>query len=115
MGVFGSFDYAITRDQTMRIRYFHNQSTSKNLGIGGVDRLERGYSSDDHNDQLMFQEAGPLGRRFFTNTRGWISWTRSDSRSLFEGPTIIIPEISSSRTVPPALAATAPAAARNGR
>jgi hypothetical protein len=90
MGLFGSFDYAITRDQTVRVRYFHDQSTSKNLGIGQWDTLERGYTSEDHNEQLMFQEAGPLGRRFFINTRGSINWSKSGSRSLFEGPAVMV-------------------------
>jgi hypothetical protein len=92
VGLFGTFDYAVTRDQTVRIRYFHDRSTSRNQGIGGANRLERGFSSEDGGDQLMFQEAGPLGRRFFINTRGWINWSRTDSQSLFEGPTVIVLE-----------------------
>jgi len=67
--LFGLFDYAITRDQTLRVNFNHDQSTSKNLGIGGVNLLERGYSSEDGSNQLRIQEAGPLGRRFFINTR----------------------------------------------
>src|SRR5204863_10112558 len=67
--VFGLFDYAVTRDQTLRFNFFREQSTGKNLGIGGFDLLERGYSSEDHNNTLRIQEAGPIGRRFFINTR----------------------------------------------
>ena len=90
--LFGNFDYAITRDQTLRVRYLHERSTGKNIGIGGWDRLERGYTSEDGSQQVMFQEAGPLGRRFFINTRGWINWSHSDARSLFESPTVIVLE-----------------------
>src|SRR4029078_845766 len=45
--LFGLFDYAISRDQTLRVNYSHDQSTAKNLGIGNLDLLERGYSSED--------------------------------------------------------------------
>jgi hypothetical protein len=92
MFVYGLFDYAVTKDQTLRVNYFHDQSTSKNIGIGGFNQLERGYTADDNNHTLRIQEAGPLGRRFFTNTRASINWSRSDSHSLFESPTIVVLE-----------------------
>ena len=88
MFLFGLFDYAITKDQTLRFQLSHDQSTSKNIGIGGWDLLERGFTSDDNNSTLRVQEAGPLGRRFFTNTRASINVSRSDSHSLFEAPTL---------------------------
>ena len=34
------------------------------------------------------QEAGPIGRRFFTNTRLNVGWTDTESRSAVEAPTI---------------------------
>jgi len=86
--VYGLFDYALTRDQTLRINYSRNQSKTLNLGVGGYDTEERGYSSEDHGDTLRIQEAGPLGRRFFINTRASLGWADSSSRSVFEGPTI---------------------------
>lgn len=88
--IVGLFDYAITRDQTVRMQYYDEHSSSRNIGIGGFDLLERGYSSEDHNHTLRVQEAGPLGRRFFTNTRASINWSSSDSRSVFEGPTFVV-------------------------
>jgi hypothetical protein len=90
--LFGLFDYAISRDQTLRVNYQHNQSTAKNLGIGGLDQLERGYSSEDGGHNLRIQEAGPLGRRFFINTRAGLNWSNSDQHSLFESPTIRVLE-----------------------
>jgi hypothetical protein len=84
----GLFDYALTRDQTLRMQYFDERSDSRSVGIGGFDLLERGYSTADRNHTLRLQEAGPLGRRFFSSTRASINWSNSDSRSLFEGPTI---------------------------
>jgi len=88
--LFGLFDYAITRDQTLRAQYYENRSDSKNLGIGGFDTLTRGYSTNNHDHTLRVQEAGPLGRRFFTNTRMSFNWSTSDSHSTFDAPTIIV-------------------------
>ena len=92
MFVYGLFDYAITRDQTLRINFSRDQFTSRNLGIGGYELLERGYSTSDTNYGVRIQEAGPIGRRFFINTRAWINWSRSSSESLFEGPTVRVIE-----------------------
>ena len=88
MFVFGLFDYAITRDQTLRLNYSRNQFSTRNQGVGGYDREERGYSTEDHGQTLRIQEAGPLGRRFFTNTRASIGWSNTATRSVFDGPTI---------------------------
>ena len=86
--VFGLFDYAITKDQTLRMNVNHDRSTSKNIGIGGQNLLERGYESADQNTTVRIQEAGPLGRRFFINTRASLNWSKSSNESLFEAPTI---------------------------
>ena len=86
--LFGLFDYALTRDQTLRVNYSQTRSESSNLGIGGYDHAERGYSTEDHGHVLRIQEAGPLGRRFFINTRASLGWSDTSNRSVFEGPTI---------------------------
>jgi hypothetical protein len=92
MFVYGLFDYAITRDQTLRIRYSHDSFTSKNIGIGGYNVQQRAYSSDEKGHYFQIQEAGPLGRRFFINTRAMINWSDSDNRSVFEAETINVLE-----------------------
>jgi Carboxypeptidase regulatory-like domain len=86
--VFGLFDYAITRDQTLRVNFNRFQSKTHNLGIGGYDREERGFSTEEHGNTLRIQEAGPVGRRFFINTRASINWADTSTRSNLEGPTI---------------------------
>lgn len=90
MFLVGLFDYALTKDQTLRVQYFDERFDQHNLGIGGFDMLERGYSSSDRNHTLRLQEVGPLGRRFFMNTRASMNWYTSDSHSVFEAPTIIV-------------------------
>src|SRR6266545_4693602 len=86
--VFANFDYAITKDQTLRVSYNQNDFLQRNLGVGGYEQMEHAYSNDEHNHTIRIQEAGPLGRRFFTNTRFEISWSDSESRSAFEAQTI---------------------------
>jgi Carboxypeptidase regulatory-like domain len=86
--LYSLFDYAITRDQTLRVNFSRFQSETHNLGIGGYDREERGFSTEEHGNTLRIQEAGPVGRRFFINTRASIGWSDSSNRSLFEAPTI---------------------------
>jgi hypothetical protein len=83
----GLFDYALTRDQTLRISVNRNWFTQDNLGPGGNDSIERAYSSENSNTAVRIQEAGPLGRRFFTNTRLMIGRTTSDSISAIESVT----------------------------
>jgi hypothetical protein len=86
--MFGNFDYAITKDQTLRVSYNQNDSTQRNLGVGAYDLPEHAFSSEEHFHTVRVQEAGPLGRRFFTNTRLEFSWSDTGSRSTLEVPTI---------------------------
>lgn len=86
--VYSVFDYAVTKDQTLRINYFSNDNTSRNLGVGGYDQLERAHTNEFHNRTLRIQEVGPLGRRAFINTRLEIGWENTESRSAVEAPTI---------------------------
>src|SRR5436190_9049350 len=88
--IFGLFDYAITKDQTLRANYSQFNSTQENSGIGGLDQFERGFSSEDSNHTLRLQEAGPLGRRFFINTRASINWSETKTTSLTEAPTVSV-------------------------
>lgn len=84
----GMVDYALTKDQTLRMQYSHNESARSNLGIGGFDLAERAYSNESSNHQLRMQEAGPIGRRSYINTRLQLRWNRSASTSQLEAPTI---------------------------
>jgi hypothetical protein len=84
----GLFDYALTPDQTLRVGFMREQSSSRNLGVGEFDELERAYSTEDSSGTLRMQEAGPLGRRFFINTRLQVGWNNSESTSVVEAPTI---------------------------
>jgi hypothetical protein len=90
VGVFGLLDYALTRDQTLRVGVTRSAFSQGNLGIGGNDEAERAYSTENSFTSIRLQEAGPLGRRFFTNTRLQIGRTGSKSSSSIEAPTFRI-------------------------
>jgi hypothetical protein len=81
-------DYALTKDQTLRVGFSRNTSTRHNLGIGGFDLAERAYSSQSSNNELRLQEAGPIGRRSFLTTRFELQWNRNQSQSVLEAPTV---------------------------
>src|SRR5262249_25575836 len=84
----GNFDYAVTRDQTLRLSYSQSDFVNKNQGVGGLNLEERGYTNENHVHTFRVQEAGPVGRRFFTNTRLNVGWTDTLSRSSLEAPTV---------------------------
>jgi hypothetical protein len=84
----GMFDYALTKEQMLRIGYSQNYSTRSNQGIGGFDLAERAFASESRNNQLRMQETGPLGRNAFLNTRLQLRFNRNDSRSALERQTI---------------------------
>jgi hypothetical protein len=86
--VYAVLDYAITKDQTLRLNYNQNDSMQDNLGVGGYDQPERAYNSEDHGHTLRIQEVGPLGRRAFTNTRLEFGWSDSSTRSVLDAVTI---------------------------
>ena len=84
----GFFDYALTKQQMLRVGYSQNASTRSNLGIGGFDLAERAYSNDNSGNQLRVQETGPIGRDMFVNTRLQLRLYRSNSTSQLEARTI---------------------------
>lgn len=83
-------DHALTRDQTLRFGMSVNKNTRENMGIGGYNLPERGYSRDQTNYSFRVQEAGPIGRRTFLNTR--LAWSTFNSAmtSATNAPTIVV-------------------------
>ncbi len=90
MFVNGNFDWAVTRDQTLRFSYNRNAFVNKNQGIGGYDEPERAFLLKNYTNTFRAQEVGPLGRRFFINTRLNVGWSDSERTSSVEAPTVRI-------------------------
>jgi hypothetical protein len=86
---YGLVDYALTRDQTLRVSYDQSNTTRKNLGLGGFDYLpERAYETASQDHEFRAQVVGPFGRRTFANTRLQITSVNTVSHSAVELPTV---------------------------
>jgi Carboxypeptidase regulatory-like domain len=86
----GGFDYAVTRDQVLRVNFHGMRFNRQNDGVGTYDLLERAYSTSSRSFGLYLQQNGPIGRRFVLNTRLSVSGNDSETQSAFEGPTIVV-------------------------
>ena len=85
-------DHAITTNQTLRIGFNSSVNTAENLGVGAYDLPERAFTNINRNYNLRVQEAGPIGRRTFINTRLVFGLLRLRSLSAVDEPTIIVQE-----------------------
>ena len=77
----GGVDYALTRDQVLRVNFQGSKFNRGNVGIGAYDLPERAYTAEDSQFGLFLQQNGPIGRRFVLNTR--LSIFGSDSVAAF--------------------------------
>jgi hypothetical protein len=92
----GGLDYALSRDQVLRVNFNGSRFVRENTGVGNFDLIERAYSAEDSNFGLFLQQNGPLGRRFVLNTRLSIFGSDSTTRSVLEAPTVVVNEAFSS-------------------
>jgi hypothetical protein len=86
----GGVDYALTRDQVLRVNFQGSEFNRGNVGIGQYDLPERAYSMEDSQFGIFVQQNGPIGRRFVLNTRFSMFGNDSVARSSVESPTIIV-------------------------
>jgi hypothetical protein len=81
-------DHALTKDQTLRMSAYGNGFSNRNLGIGDYNLPERAFETESSSYGFRAQHVGPLGRRFFMNSRVQLSWNDSQTRSSLEAPTV---------------------------
>ena len=86
----GGVDYALTKDQVIRMSVNRMKFTRENAGVGSFNLLDRAYSSEESNFGVFLQQNGPLGRRFVLNTRLSVYGNDSSMRSAIEAPTIVV-------------------------
>ena len=84
----GLLDYALTKDQTLRLSYTEQDTSTDNAGVGAYDLPERAFSNTFANRSFRMQEVGPIGRRLFLNTRFAVNMTDSTQRAGLEAPTV---------------------------
>jgi hypothetical protein len=88
VNVQGALDYALTKDQTLRLSFYQLHNSADNLGVGAYDELERAYNTTDSTTNVRILHSGPFRRRMFVNTRLSVTRTHSDQASALEAPTI---------------------------
>jgi hypothetical protein len=86
----GGLDYAVTRDQVLRVNFNGSRFVRKNTGVGAYDLIERAFSSEDSSYGVFIQQNGPIGRRFVLNTRLSLIGNDSVARSAVEAPTVVV-------------------------
>ena len=86
----GILNYALTKDQTLRVGYITAKQQLLNQGVGAYDGPERAYTGDFFGYQFRVQEAGPIGRRTFQNTRLQFTSIDQFQEANLEAPTIVI-------------------------
>lgn len=84
------FDYALTKDQTLRLSYNHSRESSENNGVGAYGFPERAFATYTRRHSLRIQEVGPIGRRFFVNTRLSLALDNNGSSSTLEAPAFVV-------------------------
>ena len=83
-------DHALTRDQTLRVGVNVGRAKRQNQGVGGYNLETRAFSQEQRQNSIRVQEAGPIGRRTFVNTRVAYNWANLDMRSAVEEPTVVV-------------------------
>jgi len=88
MSLTGRFDQAIRRDHTLRASVQRSTFERNNLGTGGFDLPERAFSTSSSDTVFRLSENGPVGRRFFWESRLQVHAFGNRNRSVTESPTI---------------------------
>lgn len=82
------FDQSLSPTHAMFLNLQHNSFDRANLGVGGYNLPERAYSSSTSDTVFRFSENGPIGRRFFSETKAQVIWQQQETVSAFEKPTV---------------------------
>lgn len=83
-------NYELPRNQTFRFGYARAERRQRNQGVGQYDAPERAFDTEYGGFRFLLQEAGPLGRRSFLNSRLQVTTTEEIRTSKLEAPTIVI-------------------------
>ena len=81
-------DHALTRGHTLRVSFQENQNDQGNLGVGGFNLPERGYTRTSGDRLVRVAESGSLSKNVFAESRVQLHWLSSDSTSSTEFPTV---------------------------
>ena len=84
----GRLDHGLTKSHTLRATYQQNGNDQRNLGIGGYDLTDRAYNRASTESMMRLSESGPLGKKWFGESRLQIRWTDTETSPLVDAPAI---------------------------
>jgi Carboxypeptidase regulatory-like domain len=73
------FDYAVTPNLTLQVRYNRYQYSTENQGIGQFTLLSRGSNYDLKNNTFSFVETQVIGTRVVNESRFQYNWNRNET------------------------------------
>jgi hypothetical protein len=86
----GLLTSAINKDHTARFSFARTAADRSNLGVGGYNLPGRAYEQNASDNTLRLSESGPLGKRFFTESRLQVHWNSTSLQSAYELPAIVV-------------------------
>ena len=84
-------EHVLTKTHTARLQFQRNATLQNNLGVGDFDLPARGYSQDQTEYIGRFADSGVFGKKFFNEVRFQTRWLNTNTRSVSEGLTILVP------------------------
>lgn len=84
-------EHVLTKTHTARFQFQRNAGLQNNLGVGDFDLPSRGYSQNQTEYIARFADSGVFGKKFFNEVRFQTRWLNTDTRSVSEGQTILVP------------------------
>lgn len=86
----GQIEHALTQKQTLRLEYRNSNSNDQNLGVGGFNLLERGYSQTSDSHTFRGQLQGLVGKTSLNDFRVEVIDSNNASTSVSNAPAIIV-------------------------
>jgi hypothetical protein len=83
-------EHALTAKQTLRVEFRNANSSDDNLGVGGFNLLERGYSRDTNSNTVRTQLQGLIGKTSLNDFRAEFVQSTNESASELDAPAIIV-------------------------
>lgn len=87
INVHARFDQALSAERALRVMYSQSDRENRNLGVGGFDLADRAFSDESSQRTLRVSENGPIGRRFFSESRLQLRWMSASASSDIEAAT----------------------------
>ena len=84
-------EHVLTKTHTARFQFQRNAGLQNNLGVGDFDLPARGYSQNQTEYIARLADSGVFGKKFFNEVRFQTRWVDTETRSVSEGQTILVP------------------------